>query len=290
MLQFLANGLCMGAVIAIVGLGFGLIYTTTQVFHIAHAGIYVLTGYFFCAAMAWWELPLVVSIPLSLGVAALAGILIDWSVYQPLASRSASAAVVMISSLGVQIIFENAIALTFGNQTQILRAGIERTLNLGPIILTYVQIAQLIIGVVLAVAFWLFLKDTRAGQICRAVSDDETLALVIGVRVTRVRLGVFALGSIFAGVGSILVLLDVGLDPHAGLPAVLAAAVACIIGGLRNFLAPVAGGFLLGVVQSLVIWQTSAKWKEAVTFGLLIIFILLWKKGLFGVYKRAEEA
>lgn len=290
MLQFLANGLCMGAVIAIVALGFGLIYTTTRVFHIAHGGVYVLTGYTLWVAIAWWGLPLTICIFLSLGVAALAGIVIDWTVYQPLASRSAPIAVVMISSLGIQIIFENAIALTFGNQTLILRSGIERTLNLGPVILTYVQLAQLIVGVTLTVALWLFLRDTRVGHIFRAVSDDEMLALVIGLRVTRVRLLVFALGSIFAGIGSILILLDVGLDPHAGFPAVLAAAVACIIGGLRNFLAPVAGGFFLGIVQSLTIWQTSAKWKEAITFGLLIIFILLWRQGLLGIYKRAEEA
>ncbi len=290
MLQFLANGLCVGAVIAIVGLGFGLIYTTTRVFHIAHAGIYVLTGYALWVAMASWKLPLAVGIPLSLVVAALAGMLIDWAVYQPLASRSASVAGVMISSLGVQIVFENIIALAFGNQSQILRAGIGQTLTLGSVILAYVQIAQLIVGVVLTISFWLFLKYTRIGQVCRAVSDDETLASVLGVRVTRVRLFVFALGSAFAGIGSMLVSLDVGLDPHMGFPAVLAAAVACIIGGLRNFLAPAAGGFLLGIVQSLVIWQTSAKWAEAVTFCLLILFLLFRRQGLFGVNQRAEEA
>lgn len=289
MLQYIANGLCLGAVIAIVGLGFGLIYSTTRVFHIAHAGIYTLTGYALWAAMSSLKLPLTVSILLALAISALAGMLIEWIVYQPLAVRSASTAVVMISSVGVQIVFENVLALTFGNQPQFVREGIDRTLTLGSITLSYVQIAQLTVGIIITGAFWLFLKNTRVGQVCRAVSDDETLALVLGVRVPRVRLFVFALGSIFAGTGSILVSMDVGLDPRVGLPAVLAAAVACIIGGLRNFLAPAAGGFLLGIIQSFVVWQTSAKWKESVTFGLLILFLLFRRQGLFGVYKRAEE-
>lgn len=288
--QFLANGLCKGAVFGIVGLGFGLIYTTTRVFHIAHAGVYVLAGYALCLGMVHWHLSLAVSIPLALLAAVITGMFTDWAVYQPLARRSASAAVVLISSLGVQIVLENSFALAFGNQAQTLRGGIERTVTLGSAILTYVQVAQFLVGITLAVGFWLFLKYTRAGQVCRAVSDDATLAAVLGVRITRVRLLAFALGSFFAGAGCILVSLDVGIDPHVGFPVVLAAAVACIVGGLRNFLAPVAGGLALGVAQGLVVWQTSAKWEEAVTFGLLILFLLFRKQGIFGVRQRAEEA
>jgi branched-chain amino acid transport system permease protein len=289
MFQFIANGLCKGSVIAIVALGFGLIYTTTRVFHIAHAGIYVLSGYALWIAMVLWTLPLPVAVLFALFVAALVGILLEWMVYQPLARRSASVAVILISSVGLQIIFENLIALAFGNQTQILRAGVGQTLELGSVILTTVQITQLLAGIAMTTFFWLFLKYTRVGQVCRAVSDDETLASVLGVRVPRVRLLVFALGSIFAAVGSILVSLDIGLDPHVGFPVVLAAAVACIVGGMRNFLAPAIGGLLLGITQSLVVWQTSAQWEDAVTFSMLILFLMFRQQGLFGVRQRAEE-
>jgi branched-chain amino acid transport system permease protein len=290
MLQFLANGLCKGAVIALVGLGFGLIYTTTRVFHIAHASIYVLAAYALWIALATFGLPLPIAVIFALGIALACGMLVDWVVYQPLAQRSASAAVVMISSLGVQIVLENAIAMSFGNQSQIIRAGVEKTCEFGSVILTHVQIAQAVTGVLLTCGLWLFLKHTRTGQLCRAVSDDETLASVLGVKVRRVRLLAFGLGSAFAGAGAILVSLDVGMDPHVGFPVVLTAAVGCIIGGLRNFLAPAAGGLLLGLTQSLVVWQTSSKWEEAVTFGILILFLLFRRDGLFGGVQRAEEA
>lgn len=290
MLQFLANGFCKGAVIALVGLGFGLIYTTTRVFHIAHAAIYVLAAYALYATAALMGLPLAVAMPIAVIVAVLAGMLVDWTVYQPLAKRSASAAVIMISSLGVQIFLENAVAMSFGNQSQIIRAGVEKTFQFGSVILTHVQIAQALAGLLLTGGLWLFLKHTRTGQICRAVSDDETLASVLGVKVRRVRLLAFGLGSAFAGAGAILVSLDVGMDPHVGFPVVLTAAVGCIIGGLRNFLAPAAGGLLLGLTQSLVVWRTSSKWEEAVTFGILILFLLFRRNGLFGGVQRAEEA
>lgn len=290
MLQFLVNGICLGSVIAIVGLGFGLIYNTTGVFHLAHGGVYVLAGYAFWSARATWGLPLFVCIPLALVVAAIAGVLINQLVYQPLAERSASISVVMISSIGVQIVLENALALAFGSQPRILRADMAHIVSLGSVILTYTQTLQLIAGVFITVAFWIFLKHSRAGQICRAVSDDETLALVLGIQTKRVHALVFAVGSVLAGAGSILVFLDVGMDPYVGFPAVLVAAAACIIGGLRSFLTPAIGGLILGVTQSLVVWQTSAQWRDPVTFGLLILFILIRKQGLFGIYRRVEEA
>jgi branched-chain amino acid transport system permease protein len=190
----------------------------------------------------------------------------------------------------VQIVLENALALAFGSQPRILRADMGHTVILGSVILTYTQILQLVVGVFITVAFWIFLKHSRAGQICRAVSDDETLAMVLGIQTKRVHAMVFALGSILAGAGSILVFLDVGMDPYVGFPVVLVAAVACIIGGLRSFLTPAIGGLILGVTQSLVVWQTSAQWRDPVTFGLLILFILIRKQGLFGNYRRVEEA
>lgn len=288
--QFLANGFCRGAVIALVALGFGLIYTTTRVFHIAHAAIYVLGAYALHVALVLLKLPLPIAIGFGIFVAVVAGMFVDWAVYQPLSKRSASAAVLLISSLGVQIISENLIAIGFGNQTQILRSGVEKTFSFSSIILTQVQIAQAIVGVVLTGAFLLFLKHSRTGQLCRAVSDDENLAMVLGVKVNRIRLLAFGLGSAFAAIGSMLAALDVGTDPHVGFSAMLTAAVACIIGGLRNFLAPAVGGVVLGMTQSLVVWRTSAKWELAVTFGFLILFLLFRKQGLFGVVRRAEEA
>src|ERR1041385_3053470 len=125
MFQFIANGICLGAVFAIVGLGFGLIYTTTRVFHLAHGGIDILTGYALWLAISQWNLPLTIAIPFALVVAAAAGVLLDWSVYQPLARRSASTAVIIISSIGALIILKNILAVFFGNQTKFLRADLE---------------------------------------------------------------------------------------------------------------------------------------------------------------------
>lgn len=290
MLQFLANGLCNGAVIAVVSLGFGLVYTTARVFNLAFGGIFVLASYITLVAVVDWHLPLFAGVCLGLAVATMSGVAMGWGVYQPLAKRAASTMVVLISSIGLQIVLENLLAIAFANQTRFLSAGAYRTVALGTVTLSTVQIAQLVVGIASALLIWVFLTKSRAGNLCRAVADDETLAMVLGVNVWRVRLLAFGLGSALVGAGGILILLDVGMEAHLGFPAVLLAAVACIVGGLRKFLAPVAGGLLLGVAQSLVVWKTSAKWDEAVTFAFLILFLLVRREGIFGEQRRAEEA
>jgi branched-chain amino acid transport system permease protein len=214
---------------------------------------------------------------------------VEFLVYRPLDRKKASSAVLMISSFGVYIVGVNAVAMFFGNESKILRSGIEDTYHIGSVILTRIQLLQIVCGIAIFLAYWLFLRRTALGRICRAVADDSTLASVLGVRVEGTRALVFALGSLLAGAGAILMALDVGMDPHGGLPMMLASAVACIIGGLHRFLAPALGGLLLGVLQSLVVWKTSAHWESGVTFAILILFLLFRPQGLFGRAERLEE-
>jgi branched-chain amino acid transport system permease protein len=272
-----------------VALGFGLIFRTTRVFHIAHGAIYTLAGfsaYFFMNHLKW---PLIPDVVLSIIFACLVGILTEAAVYWPLEQRGASSPVMMISSLGVYIICVNAIAMVAGNENKTLQYGIDVTTSIGSVVLTRIQIAQLV-GAPLVIAFyWAFLRLTRLGRICRAVADDSTLAAVLGVRVKGVRISVFAVGSLLAATGAILAALDIGIDPQIGFNALVLAAVACIIGGLHHFIGPALGGFLLGLIQSLVAWRIPTKWESSITFALLIVFLLFRPQGLLGIRKRLEE-
>jgi len=287
--QFIANGLCKGAVYATVALGFGLIYTTSKVFHIAHGAVYTVAAYALYFFLIFLEFPFPIVVLFGLFAAVILGVLIELLVYRPLVQRKASGAVLLISSLGVYIIVVNLLAMLLGNQGRVLRPGVEATVNFGNVILTRVQVAQIAISLLGMTIYWVFLKKSSLGRVCRAVADDWVLASVLGVKVQTTRLVVFAVGSLLAGMGAMLIALDVGIDPHIGFPVVLTAAVACIIGGLHRFISPALGGFLLGLVQGLVVWQTPAKWESVVTFALLICFLLFRPQGLLGIRQRLEE-
>jgi branched-chain amino acid transport system permease protein len=287
--QFIANGLCKGSVYALVALGFGLIYTTSGVFHLAHGAVYTFAAYALYSFLILLKIPIGAAIILTIFSAGIFGVAIEIFVYRPLAQKKASSAVLMISSLGVYIIAINLLAMLLGNETHLLRSGVEATISFGNVILTRLQIIQLLVSALTIVVYWLFLRFSPIGRICRAVADDPVLSLTLGIKVHSTRIVVFAIGSFLAAIGAVLIALDVGIDPNIGFPIVLVAAVACIIGGLHRFIAPAIGGISIGLIQNLVVWQTSAKWESAVTFALLISFLLFRPQGLLGIRQRLEE-
>lgn len=288
--QLLANGFVNGCLFALTAFGFALIYNTTRIFHIAHGAIYTVAAYLCYVFLVQldWGMPL--AIALALFLTGLLGALTEWFVYAPLERRRASLLVALLSSLGLYIALVNLIAMLFGNETKVLRPGVEATFPFGSIILTRIQLAQVITAFVLLPSLLVFLRVTDWGRKIRALRDNPILVEVIGINRRKVRLFVFSLGSGLAGVSAILSALDVGMDPHIGMPALLTGAVALIVGGVGTFEGPIVGAFLLGILQSLVIWRVSARWMDAVTFGLLIFFLLFRPQGLLGQRRRLEEA
>lgn len=290
MLQFIANGLCSGAVYLMVALGFGLIYYSSGIFHLAHAAIIVFAGYI----LYWLNVSLGVNLVLagliSLVGAGLLGLSVQEVIYRPLYKKKAGPAIFMISSLGVYIVLINVIALLWGNETKILRPGVEKTFVFAGIILTKIQSLQLLAAAGTFFALYLFLHFTNLGRTSRAISENPVLAEVMGINVSRYRMIIIATGSVISSLGLILQALDVGMDPYIGFPLLLSATVACIIGGMRRFLAPALGAIVLGLLQSVVIYYANARWATAVTFAVLILFLLFRPQGFLGTVKRVEEA
>jgi branched-chain amino acid transport system permease protein len=293
MVQFIANGICNAAVYSLVAIGFGLIFYATKTFHIAHGGIYTFAGFICYAVLIPLGWPLSLAIIIGIVAGTVLGLLIEVAVYYPLVNprknRNASPAILMISSLGAYIIVVNIIAIWAGNDTKVLRPGVEMTINLWGAILTQVQVAQILIATIGIISLATVLRFTHLGRTIRALADDAELISTLGYNIRALRLAVFAVGSSFAGVGSILTALDVGIDPQVGFHAVLVAAVATIIGGFGRLLAPAFGALILGLLQSIVIWQTSQKWSSAVVFAVLVLVLLFRPQGLLASKKRLEE-
>jgi branched-chain amino acid transport system permease protein len=287
--QLFANGLAMGSLYALSALGFGLIYNTTRVFHIAYGAVYTVSAYLLFALWTQYKIPLGIALIIASILTILLGILIDIHVYQPLLRQNSSFLIVMISSLAVYIITVNIIVLIFGNEIKVLRSGVATTFSLGQVILSDIQILQIVAFAFVFFTLVLFLKWTNFGKIIRAMRDNPDLLSLMGIDLQKVRWLIFGLGSLLAGLAAMLQALDVGIDPNIGMSAVLIAAVAVIIGGVGILEAPAFGGLLLGVLQSVVIWQASGRWQEAVTFALLILFLLFKPEGIFGQRRRLEE-
>lgn len=290
LLQLLANGLISGCLFAILATGFALIYNTTRILHIGYGATYTLATYlcYACVTRLHWSLPW--SIASALLLTALIGGALELLVFAPLERRRASLLVSMLTSLGVYIVLVNTIAIFFGNESQVLRPGAEATVQMGPVILTRVQVLQGIVVLVLLPSTLALVKFTPLGRTIRAVRDHPTLTQVMGINLRVARTLAFVLGSALAGVAAILSALDVGIEPNMGMPALLIAAIALIVGGVGTFEGAALGGFLVGVLQSLVVYKLSSHWTDALTFAVLILFLVFRPQGLVGRRQRLEEA
>jgi len=287
LLQFIINGLILGAIYASLALGFSLIYNTTKIFHIAYAVLYMIAGYFLFTFYSLLGYSYITASITSIILTILLSILFEILVYKPLTKKNASPEVILISSLGLMIIVINLVAMIYGNETKIIDNQIAQSFGTGKLIITFPQIYQFVFSMFAILVFFLIISFTRLGITIRALKDDEELAKVQGLNIDKTRIKLFILSGFFAALSGILMAQDIGIDPYIGLPMLLNAVVALIIGGIGKFTAPVLGGFILGILQALVIWKFSANWQEAITFALLIIFLVFRPQGILG--KKSRE-
>lgn len=285
--QILINSLINGLLLAVVAMGFHIIFSATKIFHIAHGGIYIAGAYFYM-----WSYPVVgvaSGIILSVVFAFLLGVFIEWSVYKPLLKKSSNENIALISSLGVYIIIINVVALLFGNETKILDNTIRESLTFGEIIITIPQLWQLVFALPLIALFLTFIKITGYGLKIRAISDNPVLARVMGIKTQNIRYIVFGIGSAMAVSAALLKGFDTGIDPYSGMAITLSAAVVVIVGGSASLYGTIIAALLLGIIQNFTEFFISAQWKDTVTFTILII-VLLWRtEGILQFNARVDE-
>ena len=162
---------------------------------------------------------------------------------------------------------------------------------LSDIIITRSQALGGIIALFSIMAFFLWLKKTDSGLKFMALSDNPTQLSLMGYDISRLRLLAFGLSGILTAAAAMLTAMDIGFDPHGGLSAILLAIVATIVGGKGSFIGPVIGGMLLGIMRSQVVWHASARWQDAITFLVLVLFLFLMPQGIMdkkGGLKRNE--
>ena len=286
-LQFLGNGLVNGSLIAMVALGFSLVYNTTRVFHIAYAGIYIWSAYilyFFMEVLQW---PLPVSFLMAILSAGFLSLACETLLYAPMVKRGRSHNSLMVSSVGMLILLVSLSELLFGNAARYINIDLSgMNLQYG-MFLSGTRLTSLLISLMFMGFFFLYLKYSSMGIRIRALRDDELMSRVFGVNTGKLRAFLFLLSGIFVATASCLSAMDVGIHPHLGIPVFINAFVALVIGGIGRFDGPVIGGILLGLLQAMTEYFFDSKWVMMVTFILLILFLLIRPQGLIPEKSRA---
>lgn len=287
--QLILNGIVNASLFALLAVGFGLVYRSLRVFHIAYGAVYVIAPYVIVALANSADFPLIPSVFLGVLVAAIVSILMDRAVYLPLERAGATTAVLFVASLGIYIVVVNIVAPIFGNEVKTISRGLEPTIGFAGLVLTRIQILQFFSGAIFALIFWLIIRNNTLMKGMWAMGETPDLVMVLGFPYEFMRGALFVLSSIFASLASMLIAFDVGIDPHVGMHALLTGAVAVLIGGVEVYWGWIGGALILAMLQSIITWQFSARWNDLVTFGILIFILLFRPQGLFSPRKRREE-
>src|SRR5829696_8161838 len=293
--QQLVNGLTLGAVYALIALGYSMVYGVLQLLNFAHGDVYMIgafVGYGVLTALApksgllapAWLIILLMLLAAML-VCGLLGVLIEWFAYRPL--RAAPRIAPLISALGVSFFLQSAVQLILSANFRTMKTELvlppRLGLDIGPARVSAVRLLVIIGALVLMAALTVLVRRTRLGRAMRAVAIDREAAGMMGVDVDRVIVTTFFIGSALAGAAGVLVgLAFTSVWHYMGFTAGLKGFTAAVLGVIGNIPGAMLGGLLLGLTESLAVGFISPTYKDLIAFVVLIVVLLIRPTGLLG--------
>lgn len=284
MIQVFANGGYLGAQYALIALGLTLIFALMNVLNFAHGQMYVLGGFITYTVYGQAGMPFVVALIASGVTLAIIGAIIEKFLFRTVIKRSSRDESTMLLAAAVAFFFDAVILLAFGEKQR----GVPKILNgvfvSGPLIMPYDRMLVGAFALALIAAFMLFMQYTKPGRAMRALAQDRMAAQLMGVNVDRYSMIGFALGAMLAGlVGGLLVAIT-GVQAGIGGSVSIKAFMMVMIGGAGVVGGAIAGGFILGMMESvgLNVLHAYGDITYLVIFAALMVFLAIRPHGLMG--------
>ncbi len=299
-LPYLLSGISVGGQYALIAIGYTMVYGILRLINFAHGDVFMVSG-ILMVYIAASGLPLYVVIPLVLLLTVLIGFLIERVAYKPL--RTAPRMSIMISAIGVSYLLQNLVLYITGGLNKVYPTipfiSDSVTITLFGVSMTtkMVTIITPFLTLILVVALVLLINHTKIGMAMRAVSKDFETSQLMGIRINGVISTTFIIGSLLAGIGSMLYFTNYSsvIQTSGAMPG-LKAFVAAVFGGIGSIPGAVIGAFIIGICENiikgldLILIKAGITKKmlglttfsDAFTFALLIVILIVKPTGLFG--------
>lgn len=296
-LFYLLSGISFGAIVALIAVGYSLVYGIIKLINFAHGEFYMVGAY---AGLFYYELlndatptwAAVIGVLLVSGSAgaAVAG-LAELVAYRPI--RNAGRLSALLTAIGVSFLLQSAFGFVRGAQPQTYRGALgeacQATVRIGGQGYYVIYAAYLAAAAAMAAGLWWIVMRTRFGRAMRAVSQDSAAAALMGVNVDSVIRRTFLLGGALAGIAGTLVALPTAIAPTMGFLPGLKAFAAAVVGGIGSVPGAVIGGFLIGVTENMLVWAgVPTSLKDVAAFGVLILVLVVRPQGLLGRPEREK--
>ena len=293
-LQQLINGLTLGAIYALIAIGYTMVYGIIGMINFAHGEIYMIGAFvslitFFVlgvVGVTWVLLALVLVLVSAMGFTAFYGWTIERVAYRPL--RGSFRLAPLISAIGMSIFLQNYVQLLQGARVKslppVIQGGFKLMESNGfTVQLSYLQIIIMLLTVALMAGFSIMIAATPLGRAQRACEQDMTMAALLGVNVDRTISTTFIIGAALAAVAGMMVTMYYGvIDFFIGFLAGMKAFTAAVLGGIGSLPGAVLGGFLIGLIEAFWSGYFSSAYKDVAVFGVLILVLIFRPSGLLG--------
>ena len=290
-IQYTINGLTAGAFYALVALGYTIIYGIIRLINFAHGDLTMVGSFIGWTVLVQFglaKLPLAIAIAAAVLASMLVSSVINVGIlqfaYKPLLKRSLLA--ILITALGMSLLLQNAVLNIpfYGATIQaypplVGSAGVQ----IGAIRASYGQMIFFSISILLMVCLYLFVRFTTVGTAMRALAVDHDAARLMGIDVDRVIAIAFILGAVLAAAAGVMIgLYYIQISFFMGFLLGLRAFTAAVLGGIGNIPGAMAGGLLIGLLESYCAGYLSSRWQDVFVFGILITVLIIKPTGLLG--------
>lgn len=281
-LQQVINGISVGAVYALIAVGFSLVYGVLNLVNFAHGDVLMAASFLTVVAYGVWNWPLVLAVIVGIAAGAAISMLVELLTARPV--RNAPRLIPMITTFGAALIIRSVVQATAGSATRPFSTPLSgSSFHLGGLRITWISLVTIVVTIVAVTLFGAYLKFFKSGYGIRAAAQDLETSRLMGIPINRTVLVMFGVGGALGVLGGLLYAAQIqAVYPSFGFTILLKGFVAAILGGIGNLKGAVIGGLILGVVEGLTGPYVSSAYLDAIAFALLILVLLIKPNGLFG--------
>lgn len=286
--QQLVNGISLGSIYALIALGYTMVYGIIKLINFAHGDVFMIGAFVGFYAITRWDLGFFSALILAMVVTAILGVLIERIAYKRL--RNATRIAALITAIGVSLLIEYTTIFFRGAQPEAYPDIISnKSFNILGAQISMQSILILSVSIALMIILQFIVHKTKMGKAMRAVSYDVEAARLMGINVDNTISITFAIGSALAGAaGVIFGVYYTSIDPLMGIIPGVKAFVAAVLGGIGIIPGAMAGGMVLGVVETVVSAMGFSLWRDAAAFVILILILIFRPSGIFGKNTREK--
>jgi branched-chain amino acid transport system permease protein len=281
LVPYLLSGISVGAIYAIVALGFVLVFKATSVLNFAHGAFVMLAAYLAVTFLVRIDLPFWAGLAIIAGALALLGVVIHYSIMQWMVGKAFFS--VVLVTVGLEIVIRAVLLIVYGPlpRGRIMKLP-QGQFNIQGAVVPYVNVIILIVAALIVIAFLLFFSRSRLGLHMRAVAENLEASSAMGINANRIYAWAWAIGLAMAGLGGVLYShYTAAIDLELAVIG-LRAFPAAILGGIDSVGGAILGGLLVGIVETVGAGFLGAEWRDPIAFGIMFA-VLLWRpSGLFG--------